>query len=283
MTRVAAVDLGTNSTRLLLAHVHGGEVEPELRLTTVTRLGAGVDASRRLSDEGIARVHEALRIYKRAIDDFGAVRTCAVGTSAIRDAANGEELMSDIAERYGFETRIVTGDEEAQLTLSGVGALDPTTVVLDVGGGSTELITASFRTSLDVGSVRVTERYLHSDPPAAEELDAAAAFVRDQLPPLSPRAAIGVAGTVAQLHALAGELTAEAVAEQLDRLASLPLEERRELPGMEPARAHVIVGGALIVREVLRRYELPRIAFSERDILDGIAREESCARKRSDL
>ena len=158
--------------------------------------------------------------------------------------------------------------------------------MLDVGGGSTELITAASRTSLDLGSVRLTERFLHSDPPTAEELEACAQAIREELPELEPTEAIGVAGTITTLAALdlgldeydpervhGHELSREAVETQLDRLASLPLAERRELPALEPERAPVIVAGAVIVNEVLRRYGLGTLEASERDILHGAALE----------
>jgi exopolyphosphatase/guanosine-5'-triphosphate,3'-diphosphate pyrophosphatase len=149
-------------------------------------------------------------------------------------------------------------------------ALDAGTLVVDIGGGSTELIQPGWHVSLDVGSVRLTERHLHSDPPAPAELEAAAAEACSPLPALEVDTAIGVAGTVAQLHQLAGELTAAAVEAELERLAALPLAERRQVPGLDPARAPVIVAGAVIVREVLRRYELNSLQFSEKDILDGV-------------
>ena len=272
MTRVAAVDLGTNTTRLLVADVEGGEVEALVRRSVITRLGEGVDASRRLAPAAIARVRAVLDDYRQELDALGAERSLAVATSAVRDASNGRELLAELEEIYAFPFRLLSGDEEAALTLRGIGALDDETLVLDVGGGSTELITASSRTSLDIGSTRLTERFLHADPPSAAELDEAAAYVRALLPPLAPRRAVGVAGTVAQLHELAGELTAEAVAGELRRLASLPLAERRLVPGLDPARAPVIVAGALIVHEVLGRYGLDGIGFSARDLLDGVAR-----------
>jgi exopolyphosphatase/guanosine-5'-triphosphate,3'-diphosphate pyrophosphatase len=271
LTRVAAIDLGTNTTRLLVADVAHGEVEALTRRSVVTRLGEGVDASRTLRPEAIGRVRAVLDEYRRELDQLGAERVIAVATSAVRDATNGRAFLADLEGDYGFATRLLSGDEEAALTLRGVGAVDEDTLVLDVGGGSTELITAAFRTSLDVGSARVTERFLHSDPPRAEELAAAAGYVRGLLPPLEPTRAIGVAGTVAQLQELAGELTPAAVAAELARLASLPLDERRRVPGLDPARAPVIVGGVLIVDEVLRRYGLDRLEFSVRDLLDGAA------------
>jgi exopolyphosphatase/guanosine-5'-triphosphate,3'-diphosphate pyrophosphatase len=273
VTRVAAIDLGTNTTRLLVADVVHDEVDALARRSVVTRLGEGVDATRTLRPEAIGRVRAVLEEYKRELDELGAERVVAVATSAVRDAANGRAFLADLERDYGFPTRLLSGDDEAALTLRGVGAVDEDTLVLDVGGGSTELITAAFRTSLDVGSARVTERFLHSDPPTAEELAAAAVYVRGLLPPLEPTRAIGVAGTVAQLQELAGELTPATVAAELERLASLPLDERRRVPGLDPARAPVIVGGVLVVDEVLRRYGLDRLEFSVCDLLDGAALE----------
>jgi exopolyphosphatase / guanosine-5'-triphosphate,3'-diphosphate pyrophosphatase len=285
--RVAVVDLGTNSTRLLVAEVDDGRVEEVARHTQITRLGEGVDERRKLLPLPIARVRNVLADYRRELEELGAERVLAIGTSAVRDAENGEAFLGEVEWSYGFATRLLSGDDEAQLTRRGVangGELDEDTLVLDVGGGSTELITARERTSLDVGSVRLTERHLHSDPPTDEELEVAARAVRDRLPPLQPDSAIGVAGTITTLAALElggydpervhhYRLSREAVGAQLDRLASLPLSQRRELPGLEPDRAPVIVAGAVIVREVLDRYGLAGLEVSERDILHGAALE----------
>jgi exopolyphosphatase/guanosine-5'-triphosphate,3'-diphosphate pyrophosphatase len=271
--RVAAVDLGTNSTRLLVADVEGHRVDAVVRQTTVTRLGDGVDASRRLLPAAVERVHATLREYRRELDDLGATAARAVATSAVRDSANGADFLRGVEAAFALPTRLLDGDEEARLTRLGVGALDDGTLVVDVGGGSTELILGAFRTSLDVGSTRLTERFLRSDPPRAAELAAAAAHVRSLLPPLEVDAAIGVAGTVAQLEALAGSLTPASVDAALRGLAALTAAQRRELPGLVPARAPVIVGGALIVAEILRGYRLERLAFSVRDLLDGVALE----------
>jgi len=283
--RVAVVDLGTNSTRLLVADVDDGRVEEVSRRTEITRLGEGVDERRKLLPLPIARVRNVLADYRRELEGLGAERTLAVGTSAIRDAENGEAFLGEVEWSYGFKTRLLSGEEEGELTRRGVAGgreLEPGTLVLDVGGGSTELIADGSRTSLDLGSVRLTERFLHSDPPTREELEEAAGAVRKALPDLAPTQAIGVAGTITTLAALElGEYDAErvhgyrisrdAVEAQLERLASLPLAERRELPGLEPERAPVIVAGALIVREVLDRYGLETLEASERDILHGAA------------
>jgi exopolyphosphatase / guanosine-5'-triphosphate,3'-diphosphate pyrophosphatase len=285
--RVGVVDLGTNSTRLLVAEVDDGRVEEVARHTQITRLGEGVDERRKLLPLPIARVRNVLADYRRELEELGAERVLAIGTSAIRDAENGEAFLGEVEWSYGFATRLLSGSDEAQLTRRGVAngrELRDDTLVLDVGGGSTELITARERTSLDVGSVRLTERHLHSDPPTDEELEAAARAVRDELPSLEPDGAIGVAGTITTLAALelggydpqrvhGYRLSREGVGAQLDRLASLPLAKRRELAGLEPERAPVIVAGAVIVREVLDRYGLSGLEVSERDILHGAALE----------
>jgi exopolyphosphatase/guanosine-5'-triphosphate,3'-diphosphate pyrophosphatase len=273
VTRVAAVDLGTNTTRLLVADVEGEAVEELVRRSAITRLGEGVDAERRLLPAAVDRVHRVLAGYRTEAEQLGAERTLAAATSAARDAENGREFLRDLEERFGFATRLLTGDEEAELTRRGAGITDDETLLVDVGGGSTELSLGSFRTSLDIGSVRLTERHLKSDPPRPEELEAAAAHIRSVLPPLKPEAAVGVAGTVWQLHELAGPLTADAVEAELHYLAALPLAERRRVPKLDPERAPVIVVGALIVAAVLRRYGLQELAYSVRDLLDGIALE----------
>jgi exopolyphosphatase/guanosine-5'-triphosphate,3'-diphosphate pyrophosphatase len=285
--RVGVVDLGTNSTRLLVAEVDDGHVEEVARHTQITRLGEGVDERRKLLPLPIARVRNVLADYRRELEELGAERVLAIGTSAIRDAENGEAFLGEVEWSYGFATRLLSGSDEAQLTRRGVAngrELGDDTLVLDVGGGSTELITARERTSLDLGSVRLTERHIHSDPPTDEELEAAARAVRDELPSLEPDGAIGVAGTITTLAALelggydpqrvhGYRLSREGVGAQLDRLASLSLAQRRELAGLEPERAPVIVAGAVIVREVLDRYGLAGLEVSERDILHGAALE----------
>ena len=285
--RVGVVDLGTNSTRLLVADVDGEHVDEVSRRTVITRLGEGVDERRKLLPLPVARVRNALSDYRRELEQLGAERVLAIGTSAVRDAENGEAFLGEVEWSYGFATRLLSGDEEAELTRRGVAngrTVGDDTLVLDVGGGSTELITAAERTSIDVGSVRLTERHLHSDPPTREELDAAARTVWAELPSLDASDAIGVAGTITTLAALElGEydpervhghrLTREAVGALLAHLASLPLAERRKLPGLEPDRAPVIVGGAVVVREVLDRYGLDGLEVSERDLLHGAALE----------
>jgi len=285
--RVGVVDLGTNSTRLLVADVDDGRVEEIERRTEITRLGEGVDERRKLLPLPIARVRNVLAEYRRELDAQGAERVLAIGTSAVRDAENGEAFLGEVEWSYGFASRLLTGEEEAELTRRGVAngrEVGDGTLVLDIGGGSTELITAASRRSLDIGSVRLTERFLLSDPPTRDELDACAGAVRKVLPALGLDSAIGVAGTITSLAALelgrydpeevhGYRLSREGVEAQLERLASLPLAERRELPGLEPERAPVIVGGAVIVDEVLRRYGLEELDVSEHDLLHGAALE----------
>ena len=284
--RVAAVDLGTNTTRLLVADVQDGRVSEVHRETRITRLGEGVDARGRLLPVPVARVRNALSDYRRTLERLGAERTLAVATSAVRDAENGEAFLGEVEWSYGFATRLVSGDEEAELTRRGVEPR-PGTLVVDIGGGSTELIVDDVHVSLDIGAVRYTERFLHTDPPDQHELDDCARAVLAVLAEhvrLAARSAIGVAGTVTTLAALdlglerydrervhAHRLSAAGARTQLERLAALPLRERRELPALEPERAPVIVAGAVILVTILDHFGLDEIEVSEHDILDGIA------------
>ena len=275
--RVAAVDLGTNSTRLLVADVNG-ELTEVVRRLAITRLGEGVDERRKLLPLPIARVRNVLSEYRRELESLGAERTLAIATSAVRDAENGEAFLGEVEWSYGFATRLLSGDEEAELTLRGIGAVDPGTLVVDIGGGSTELqVTGTdLRTSLDVGCVRLTERF-------GEDVDAIRAHVRELLPDLEAEHAIGVAGTVTTIASLdlgletydpervhGHSISNEAARRQTARLASLTLDERTAI-GVEPGRAGVIVAGAAILTEILDRYALDAIEASERDILHGAA------------
>jgi exopolyphosphatase/guanosine-5'-triphosphate,3'-diphosphate pyrophosphatase len=291
--RVAAIDQGTNTTRLLVADVDDGELEEVTKHVEITRLGEGVDTRRRLLPVALARVRNVLTDYRREAEQLGAERILLVATSAVRDAENGEAFLGEIEWSYGFVTRLLTGDEEAELTFRG--AADErigSTLVVDPGGGSTEFVLGEAgeihsRQSVDVGSVRLTERFLHSDPPSDGELAAAADGARSVLPP-APEAdhAVGVAGTITTLAALdmglaepeglgthGHRLTLSAVRAQRERLASLTLDERSRLPGLHPKRAPVIVAGAVIVEQVLEGFELDALEVSERDILHGAALE----------
>jgi exopolyphosphatase / guanosine-5'-triphosphate,3'-diphosphate pyrophosphatase len=265
MMRVAAIDLGTNATRLLVADVDDGEMTEVQRRTTITKLGEGVDSRRRLLPVPVARVRNTLTEYRRELESLGAERTLAVATSAVRDAENGEAFLGEVEWGYGFATQLLTGDEEAAMTLRGVGPLDAGTVVIDVGGGSTELITESFRTSMDIGSVRLTERFgIHQG--------AAAAYIRARLPELTVERALGVDGTTAELAGLAGgrTVTLTTIDETLDWLAVTTEEERRARLIL-PDRSEVLAAGVLILRETLRHLGLDAIDASDRDLLNGAA------------
>jgi exopolyphosphatase/guanosine-5'-triphosphate,3'-diphosphate pyrophosphatase len=297
--RVAAVDLGTNSTRLLVADVEDGRIADVERDTRVTRLGQGVDARRRLLPAPVTRVRNVLTDYRRSIETLGAERTLAIATSAIRDAENGEAFLGEVEWSYGFKTRLLSGHDEALMMFRGVTVereLGAGAVIVDIGGGSTELVAGGpegvrWHDSLDIGSVRVTERFLLSDPPAQHELDECATAVRALLAERVPheirsatRSAIGVAGTITSIAALAlgleeydrdrvhgFELGMTALADQLNRLAAVPVAERRCIRPLDPERAPVIVGGVVIAREVLAFFGLDVLEISERDILDGAA------------
>jgi exopolyphosphatase / guanosine-5'-triphosphate,3'-diphosphate pyrophosphatase len=261
--RVAAIDLGTNATRLLVADVDDGHISEVQRRTTITKLGEGVDARRRLLPVPVARVRNTLTDYRRELESLGAERTLAVATSAVRDAENGEAFLGEVEWGYGFATRLLTGDEEAAMTLRGVGPLETGTVVIDVGGGSTELITQSFRASIDIGSVRLTERFgIHQG--------AAAAYIRSLLPTLAAERALGVDGTTAELAGLAGSrtVTLAAIDETLEWLAVTTEAERRARLIL-PDRSEVLAAGVLILREALRHLGLEAIDASERDLLNG--------------
>ncbi len=265
MRRVAAIDLGTNATRLLVADVEDGRVDEVQRRTTITKLGEGVDSRHRLLPVPIARVRNTLTDYRRELESLGAECTLAVATSAVRDAENGEAFLGEVEWSYGFKTLLLSGDEEAAMTLRGVGPLDPGTVVIDVGGGSTELITESFRTSMNIGSVRLTERF-------GVHRGAAAAYIREQLPSLDAERALGVDGTTAELAGLAGSrtVTLATIDDTLEWLAVTTEEERRARLIL-PDRSEVLAAGVLILREALRHLGLDAIEASDRDLLNGAA------------
>jgi exopolyphosphatase/guanosine-5'-triphosphate,3'-diphosphate pyrophosphatase len=274
---VAAVDLGSNTTRLLVGRVEDERVEELHRETRITCLGEGVDARGRLLPVSIARVRNTLSDYRRTAESLGAERTLLVATSAVRDAENGEAFLGEIEWSYGFATRLLSGGEEAELTQRGVGELATTTLLVDIGGGSTELVLDGFQTSLPLGSVRFSERH-------GDDVDASIEAARALLPDLGPEDAIGVAATITSLAALdlgldeydrarvhGHVLTRNAARAQLERLAALPPEERRRVPALDPDRAPVIVAGGAILLAILDAYELESIRVSERDLLDGAA------------
>ena len=298
----AVVDIGTNSTRLLLADVEDGRVGEVLeRRTEITRLGAGVDADGRLSEEAMERVYKVLDDYAKLIERHGAEKAVAVLTSAVRDAANGEEFSGTVRERFGLEPHILSGDEEARLTFLGATSeRDPSdrtpTLVIDIGGGSTEFVIGTgremdFHVSNQTGVVRQTERHLHSDPPSAEQCEALARDARSILADGVPEAwrravghAIAVAGTATSMASIAQELVPydpdkvegyvmsdSECREIRDRLAGMTLEERRQVRGLHPDRAPTIVAGTIILLETLALFGLREFEVSEHDILRGAA------------
>ncbi len=298
--RVAVVDIGTNSTRLLIADVDpaDGSIRELVRRSEVTRLGEGVDAGGALSDEAVARVFARLEEYRDAIESHQCEANMAVLTSAVRDASNGEAFAARVRNNYGLDARVLSGDEEAQLTFLGAmsGRPAPTepTVVIDIGGGSTEFVvgrgrTAGFHVSLPVGVVRMSERHIHSDPPPPSELQELASDVRqtllEGLPP-EERApvtrAIAVAGTATSAAAIDQELDPydpervhgytlmlATVEMLLARLADMTESERRRVVGLNPDRAPTIVAGMIVLSEAMRAFELEEVEVSEHDILYG--------------
>ena len=301
--RVAVVDIGTNSTRLLVADVQDDRVREELaRESIVTRLGQGVDATATLADEAMDRVFAVLERYRAQIDELGVEATLAVLTSAVRDATNGAAFTAEVRDRYGFDAREIPGTEEAELTFLGAtserdhAADDGEIVVVDIGGGSTEFVVGrdgevGFFTSLQMGVVRMTERHLHDDPPPAHQLEKLAVDARQVIAdgvPEEVRERVGtvvaVAGTATTTAAIALELepydparvhghvlTAAELEEQLARLAAIPEAERREVAGLHPDRAPTIVAGVALLGECLRTFGADRVEVSEHDILRGAA------------
>ena len=301
--RVAVVDLGTNSTRLLVAQVEDGRIEELERASSVTRLGELVDSTGRLQDPAMERVYDATGSYRRSIDHLGAERVVALATSAVRDADNGEHFHAQLRDRFGLDPRTITGDEEARLTFLGAtsdrGRSEGTVLVVDVGGGSTELVAGepdalpNFHVSTRAGSVRQTERHLDVDPPEAEQLDELAQEVRTIIGDAVPAAVragvksgIAVAGTATSLAAIDQQLdpvdparihgyplTLEACERMLTGLAGMPLDERRRVTGLHPDRAPTIVAGAVILVESMHLFGLRSIDTSEADLLHGAALE----------
>ena len=296
---VAAVDCGTNSTRLLVADAEGRTLE---RVMRITRLGQGVDATHRLAPEAIERTVAVLAEFRDTMDRLGVTRGRLVATSAARDAANGEEFLEAASAASGFRAELLTGLEEGRTAYAGATADLPPAggddVVVDIGGGSTELVLkrgAGLRSvSLDLGCVRLTERTLRHDPPSAGEVVRAQQVIRAELekavarvPELerldARRRLIGLAGTVSTVAMLDQGLeqyTREAIQHAVlpvdrvdhwcDVLGHEPAEARGRLPGMEPGRRDVIFGGVLILRTVMERFGFAECVVSESDILDGL-------------
>ncbi len=298
--RLAAIDIGTNSTKMTLADVSDdGALSVVAEESDVTRLGEGVDAARRLDDAAMSRTLDAVVRFADTARRQGAEVVLGAGTSALRDAANGPGFIAQVKSRADVDVQIITGDREAQLAYAAVCSdislglpPDVPLLVFDIGGGSTELILGDGagvgrHKSLDIGAVRLTERFLHSDPPTADELDQAARYARaalDTFPlPNTPPRVAGIGGTAVNVAAvtqgqakpdlgdLHGATLAYAdVAAALDRFARLPLAARREIPGLEPKRADVIVAGALILDALLTYFQSDRFTLSARGLRYGL-------------
>jgi len=294
---VAAIDCGTNSVRLLITADGRTQIE---RLMRITRLGQGVDATGRLDPEAIERTLDVLREYREVIDRHGVERIRMTATSAARDAANRDDFFSAVHEILGVMPEVISGIEEGRLSFLGATAdLDADQgpfLVCDIGGGSTEFVfgttDAETTISVDMGCVRITEAWLHHDPPTAEELSQALSVIDihlddvvRELPQLGQaRTFVGLAGTVSntasvelgladydrdQIHHLV--LSRAAIEDVFRTLATESVQERKENPGLEPERADVIVGGLCVLVAILRRFGISECLVSESDILDGIA------------
>ena len=306
--RLGAVDIGTNSVRLLVADVEGAGADATVttidRRMTITRLGQGVDGDRRLHPDAIARTLAVLDQYGAAARDLGVEAMRATATSAARDSSNRDALFDPAAAALGVRPELLSGEEEARLSflgatasLASVGAAAPYLVV-DIGGGSTEFVLGTDAPvgliSIDVGCVRVTEQFLHSDPPAPEELSTAVTMVRDHLTDVEraipelreARTLVGLAGTVSAVAAVEQglreydrdrihhfRLTKAAVEDVFRTLATESAADRRHNPGLEADRVDVIVGGVAVLATVLRTFGFDEVLVSEEDILDGLVRD----------
>jgi exopolyphosphatase / guanosine-5'-triphosphate,3'-diphosphate pyrophosphatase len=297
--RVAVVDIGTNSTRLLIGDVEGSGVTEVERRTTVTNMGRGVDHTGLICTDAVDDVCAVIADYKSRYEEMGAERVMAIATSAVRDAVNGDAFIAELRERFNLDARLLTGEEEANLTYLGATAHRPagdSTLVFDIGGGSTELIIGrgarvGFHTSLQAGTIRQSERHLTRDPPDPQELEDLAADVRNLIEravaaqsEAKASRAIAVAGTPTSLAAIDQELEPydpgrvhgyklglQRIQRMLSRLSSLPLAERLRVPGLHPGRAPTIVAGTVILVQVMRAFQIKEIEVSELDILHGSA------------
>jgi exopolyphosphatase/guanosine-5'-triphosphate,3'-diphosphate pyrophosphatase len=296
MTRTAAIDVGTNSVRLYVADVDRPGVVPVDRDLIITRLGEGVDASRALGAVPLRRTVEAIASYHRRALAAGAERVRIAATSAVRDAVNREMFVEAVRDATGFAPEVLTGEQEARLSF--LGATSELSdggpfLVLDVGGGSTEFVVGDRAvdawTSIDIGSVRLTERHVRTDPPLASELAAltadAHAAVREAIGVVGSTAEtlIGLAGTVTTIAAVAlgldgydrdrihhAHLQIDVLRRISELLASTSVQERRKLPAMPPGREDVIVAGAVIVVQAMEGFGFTELVVSEADILDGL-------------
>ncbi|MFF0437171.1 exopolyphosphatase [Streptomyces sp. NPDC004327] len=302
MTRVAGIDCGTNSIRLLVADVDPGTgelIELDRRMTIV-RLGQGVDKTGRLAPEALERTFAACREYARVIEEFGvgADRLRFVATSASRDAENREDFVKGVVGILGVEPEVITGEQEAEFSFTGAtGELhgDDRRLVVDIGGGSTEFVVGNRHVeaarSVDIGCVRLTERHVRHDPPTAEEVAAIRADVRaaldlaaETVPVTEAETLVGLAGSVTTVAAIAlglpeydservhhSRISRAEVDAVVARLLASTHDERAAIPVIHPGRVDVIVAGALVLVEIMERTGAAEVVVSEHDILDGIA------------
>jgi exopolyphosphatase/guanosine-5'-triphosphate,3'-diphosphate pyrophosphatase len=304
--RVAVVDIGTNSTRLLIAEVEDGRVTELERRSTVTRLGRGVDTSHQLAPEAIEDVCNTVGDYIALYEPLEPDAVTAIATSAVRDAENSGAFLAELRERFALDAKMLPGAEEARLTYLGVSAGRQSAdgiLVIDIGGGSTELVFGSgqeveFYASLQAGTVRHTERHLTTDPPAADDLEALADDVRALVDAelgkadyVSVNQGIAVAGTATSLAAIEQELdpydpelvhgfelSLDSIQHTCSMLASKTLEERLQVTGLPPGRAPTIVAGVVILIQVMRAFGLRKVEVSEHDILYGAALQAAAGR-----
>ena len=298
--RLAAIDIGTNSTKMTVADVSAdGLLSVVSEDSDVTRLGEGVDQARRLGDVPMARTLEAVVRFAEAARQLGAETVLAAGTSALRDAVNGADFLTRIKAGADVEVQIISGDWEAQLAYAAVRSdaslsipADASLLVFDIGGGSTELILGDANgvgryKSLDIGAVRLTERFFRSDPPAETELAQARQYASDALAtfpvPSSPLLVAGIGGTALNIAAVTSgqsqpdpdrihgaSVSSAEVASALARFAHTSLADRRNIPGLEPKRADVIVAGALILNALLTYFAADRFLLSARGLRYGL-------------
>jgi exopolyphosphatase/guanosine-5'-triphosphate,3'-diphosphate pyrophosphatase len=301
VTKVAAIDCGTNTIKLLIATVTADGLTEDVREARMVRLGQGVDRTGVLAEEALQRAFGAIDEYAELIREHGVEKVRFVATSATRDAANAAIFTDGVRARLGVTPEVVTGAEEAALSFGGAarnlrGTPEPPVLVIDIGGGSTELILGDGPTlgvseadSMDIGSVRLHERHLRSDPPTREEIEACVRDIDAHLDacPVDPAAArtmVAVGGTMIQLTMGLLELTAydraatdhaevapDDVHRLVDRLLAMTVDERLALPWMHPGRADVIAAGGVILSRILKRSRAESLLVSESDILDGIA------------
>jgi exopolyphosphatase/guanosine-5'-triphosphate,3'-diphosphate pyrophosphatase len=300
MTVVASIDIGTNSTRVLVARPVDGKLDILDRRNTITRLGQNVGATGRLADEAVERTLACLRDYRAILDELGVDRLRVAATSASRDAANRDEFFDHVEEVVGVRPELLSGEDEGRLSFIGAtGDLDPALgpfLIVDIGGGSTEFILGTDHVegvlSVDVGCVRLTEKFLDHDPPLPEELTACISFaeaylddvIREVPGSAEARTLVGLAGTITTVAAVEiglatydreaihhFVLTRDAAEDVFRTLATESRADRIHNPGLEEARADVIVGGCCVLVALFRRFGFDEMIVSEADILDGLA------------